>query len=96
MRKMSTKKEQPLVSKVIYKKDLKKSIESAISLIGGIEKFIQKSDTVLLKPNYNTAEHFPGSRDPAFIKAIIELHYDAGAGKVIVGERAAYIDTWKV
>jgi len=93
---MSTKKDQPLVSKVIYKKDLKKSIESAVSLIGGIEKFIQKNDTVLLKPNYNTADPFPGSSDPAFIKAIIELLYDAGAGKVIVGERSAYLDTWKV
>jgi uncharacterized protein (DUF362 family) len=85
-----------LVSKLACTEDLKRSIEHAVSLIGGIEKLVDKGDTVLLKPNYNTADPFPGSSDPNFIKAVIELLYDAGAGKVVVGERSAYPDTWKV
>jgi uncharacterized protein (DUF362 family) len=87
---------KPLVSRVTYTEDLKRSIEYAVSLIGGFEKVIDKGDTVLLKPNYNTADPFPGSSDPNFIKAVIELLYEAGAGKIVVGERSAYPDTWKV
>lgn len=86
----------PLVSKVIYNGDLKESIKRSISLIGGITKLVKKGDTILLKPNYNTADPFPGSSDPNFIKAVIEILYEAGAEKVIVGERSAYLDTRKV
>jgi uncharacterized protein (DUF362 family) len=87
---------KPLVSKLISTGDLKESIHHAVSLVGGIEKLVEKGDTILLKPNYNTAHPFPGSSDPGFIKAVIELLYEAGAGRVIVGERSAYLDTWKV
>lgn len=88
--------DRPLVSKVAFTGDLKESIDIAVSLIGGIKRVVEKGDTVLLKPNYNTADPFPGSSDPDFIKAVIELLYEAGAGKVIVGERSAYLDTQKV
>jgi len=86
----------PLVSKVSYKGDLRESIELAVSLIGGIQKIVHKGDTILLKPNYNTADPFPGSSDPSFIKTIIEILYEAGAGKVIVGERTAFLHSRKV
>ncbi|MGQ9506641.1 MAG: DUF362 domain-containing protein [Candidatus Bathycorpusculaceae bacterium] len=51
---------------------------------------------MLLKPNYNTADPFPGSSDSQFIKAIIELLYEAGAGKVILGERTAFLHNRRV
>lgn len=57
-----------LVSKVAYVGNLKESIEHSVSLIGGIEKLVKKGDTILLKPNYNTADPFPGSSDPEFVK----------------------------
>jgi uncharacterized protein (DUF362 family) len=85
-----------LVSKIAFTGNVKESIDYAVSLIGGIKRIIKKGDTILLKPNYNTAHPYPGSSDPSFIKAVIELLYEAGAGKVIVGERSAYLDTWKV
>jgi len=88
--------EKPLVSKVAYTGDLRESIEVSVSLIGGVRKLIKKGDTVLLKPNYNTADPFPGSTDPEFLKAVIEFLYDAGAGKVVVGERSAFLNTRKV
>jgi uncharacterized protein (DUF362 family) len=87
---------RPLVSKVIFEGDLINSIKRAVSLIGGINKLVKKDDVILVKPNYNTADPFPGSSDPNFIKAIVEILYEAGAGKVIVGERSAYLDTWNV
>lgn len=87
---------RPLVSKVICDGDLKESIKRSLSLIGGINKSVEKGDTVLLKPNYNTADPFPGSSDPDFIKAVIEILYEAGVERVIVGERSAYLNTRKV
>jgi uncharacterized protein (DUF362 family) len=86
----------PLVSKVAYNGNLKESVENSISLIGGLHKLVEKGDTILLKPNYNTSDPFPGSSDPHFIKAIIELLYDAGAGKVILGERTAFLHSRRV
>lgn len=88
--------ERPIVSKIVYKGNLKESIETSVSLIGGIQKFVKKGETVLLKPNYNTADPYPGSSDPEFIRAIIEMLYEAGAGKVIVGERTAFLHSRKV
>jgi uncharacterized protein (DUF362 family) len=87
---------RPLVSKIAYHGNLKESIENSISLIGGLDKLVEKGDIILLKPNYNTADPFPGSSDPQFIKAIIELIYDAGAGKVILGERTAFLHSRRV
>jgi uncharacterized protein (DUF362 family) len=87
---------RPLVSKVAYKGNLHESIQLAVSLIGGIQKLVKKGDTILLKPNYNTADPFPGSSDPAFIKAIIEMFYEAGAAKVILAERTAFLHNRRV
>jgi len=93
---LSLKGEKPIVSRVPYTGDLKASVESSVSLIGGIKRFIEEGDTVLLKPNYNTAHPFPGSSDPQFIKTIIELLYEAGAKRVIVGERTAFLNSLEV
>lgn len=87
---------RPLVSKVRYDGNLKESIAHAVFLIGGVNRFIEEGDTVLLKPNYNTADPFPGSSDPEFVRAIIELLYQAGAGKVILGERTALLNSRRV
>jgi uncharacterized protein (DUF362 family) len=87
---------RPLVSKVKCDGDLKDSIERSVTLIGGIDKLVKKDETILLKPNYNTADPFPGSSDPSFIKAVIKMLYDAGAREVIVGERTAFLRSYAV
>jgi len=86
----------PLVSKVSSEGDLKKAIQRAVSIIGGIEKLVKKGDTILVKPNYNTAHPYPGSSDPKFIGAVIELIYEAGAERVVLGERSSLLNTRKV
>ena len=58
----------------------------AIDLIGGLNRVINKGDTVLLKPNFNSDNPPPASSDPDFLKAIVELLVENGAGKVILGE----------
>jgi uncharacterized protein (DUF362 family) len=75
-----------LLSKVATTGDLKADILKAVSLIGGFNKVIDKADQVLLKPNYNTADPPPASSDPEFLRAMVELLLENGAGKVVVGE----------
>jgi len=86
----------PLVSKVSGEGDLKKVIQRAVSMIGGMEKLVEKGDTILVKPNYNTAHPYPGSSDPKFVKAVTELIYEAGAERVVLGERSSLLNTRKV
>ena len=85
-----------LVSKVTCDRSLRESIERSVALIGGIDKIVRRGDTILLKPNYNTADAFPGSSDPKFMKAVIEMLYEAGAEKVILGERTAFLHSRRV
>lgn len=73
------------VSQIKVENNLTASINQAVAEIGGWRKFISEGDKVLLKANFNTADPFPGSSDIGFLKAVVELTYLAGAGKVIVG-----------
>jgi uncharacterized protein (DUF362 family) len=75
-----------LLSKIATTGDLGTDILKAVDLIGGFNRVIDKGDQVLLKPNFNSADPPPASSDPSFLKAIIELLFEHGAGKVILGE----------
>ena len=71
-----------LVGKKIVTGDLKESIQSVVDSIGGFSKVIEPGDKVTIKPNLNTADPYPGSSDPEFIKALGELILEAGASKL--------------
>ena len=75
-----------LLSKIAATGNLKNDILGAVNLIGGFNKAINKGDRVLLKPNYNSPDPPPASSDPEFLKAIVELLFEHGAGKVTLGE----------
>jgi uncharacterized protein (DUF362 family) len=77
---------KPLVSKIEATGNLKDDVLKAVDVIGGFRKIISAGDKVLVKPNYNSSDKPPASTDPAFLKAVIELLFDHGAGKVVVGE----------
>jgi uncharacterized protein (DUF362 family) len=80
-----------LVSKVASNgQDLKGKILKAVDLIGGFSKVVEKGDKILLKPNFNTGDAPPGSSDPDFVKVVIELLYEHGASKVILGESSMF------
>ena len=74
------------VGKVAKFGSSKEAIQRVVSLIGGFNKVVQRGDEILLKPNFNTADPPPGSSDPDFVKAVIELLYEHGAKKVVLGE----------
>jgi len=65
---------------------IKEAVSKTVNEIGGFSKFIKSGDVVFLKPNFNTADPFPASTDLGFLKAVVELVYDAGAKLVMIGE----------
>jgi len=74
--------------------DIQKLIEP---LIGNIKDFIKPTDRVLLKPNFNTADPFPGSTAIDFLQAIIEIFREANPKELIVAESCTYfLNTEKV
>ena len=75
-----------LVSKVRSSGTPKRDIVRAVAAIDGFQRLVEPGGQILLKPNFNTADPPPASSDPLFVKAVIELLYEFGAGQVIVGE----------
>jgi uncharacterized protein (DUF362 family) len=75
-----------LVSKLWCDGDLRQNIGQAVAAIGGFQKLVGPGDTILVKANFNTADPPPASSDPQFVKSVIELLYEHGAGRVVLGE----------
>ncbi len=87
--------DRPLVSVIEHRGNIKESISAAVDAIGGLSRLVRRGDTILLKPNFNTADPSPASSDPAFVRAVIELLYDHGAARVTLGESSS-VSTGKV
>lgn len=86
-----------LVSKVSAESNLKNAIKQAVDLIGGFDKVINQDDTVTIKVNLNTADPYPASSDPQFIKALGESIFEAGAAKLkIIESSTLRLSTRKV
>jgi uncharacterized protein (DUF362 family) len=47
---------------------LKDAVAQAVRQLGGFGKFINPGERVLLKPNFNTADPFPGGHQPGFFE----------------------------
>jgi uncharacterized protein (DUF362 family) len=68
-------------------KDLKGDIKRAVDKMGGLDKALKKSDKILIKPNMNTGDPWPGGgTDPRFLDALIQVLQDAGYGHLTVGD----------
>ncbi|KPJ71322.1 hypothetical protein AMJ50_02405 [Parcubacteria bacterium DG_74_3] len=85
------------VSKVKVENNLKDSVSTAVNLIGGLKKIINRGDVVLLKPNLNTADPFPASTDVEFLKVVVDLIYDFHPKLVMIGDSSTMsLNTRKV
>jgi uncharacterized protein (DUF362 family) len=66
--------------------DVRAAVEAAVAEIGGIGKFVNSGDRVMIKPNLSFAS--PPERatttHPATIKAVMDMCIEAGASKVLV------------
>jgi len=81
---------QALVAKVIAGSDIRASLDKVITLLGNLGQAIRGGDKVLVKPNFNSPDPYPGSTDLVFLRAVIELLLEAGA-RVTVGESSGGI-----
>lgn len=63
-----------------------KMFDAGIKAIGGIERFVKKGQTVLVKPNigWNVPPENGGNTNPLLVKRVVESCLEAGAAKVIV------------
>ena len=66
-------------------------VREAVSLIGGLKRTGVDGKTVLVKPNVVSGEPAPGTTNPEVVRAVVELLYDEGASKVIVGDMSALL-----
>ncbi len=61
-------------------------VQTALTGLGGIERFVKPGQTVAIKPNATWA--YPpktaSSTDPDFLTAVIQAVQNAGAGRIIV------------
>lgn len=78
---------QAIVAKAKASEDLRASVDKVLALLGGLGMAIKRGDKVLVKPNFNSPDPYPGSTDLSFLRAIIERLLEAGA-KVTIGESA--------
>lgn len=81
---------KPIVAKVKAGEDLKVSINNTIALLGNLGAIISRGDKVLVKPNFNSPDPFPGSTDLLFLRGMLEALMEAGA-RVTIGESSGGI-----
>lgn len=65
-------------------KEIESSIREAISLIGGMKRFVQPGNSVLIKPNLSWRGGLSTRSD--ICRVIAKISFEAGAGKVTIGE----------
>ena len=82
--------DKALVARVIADRDIRASVNKAIALLGHLGTAIERGDRVLVKPNFNSPDPYPGSTDLGFLRAVIEILLEAGA-KVTIGESSGGI-----
>lgn len=76
---------------IVSGEDVKSMVKDAVALIGGFEKIDIKGKSVLVKPNVVTGDRNPTTTSPEVIRAVVELLYEEGAQKVIVGDMSGLL-----
>ncbi len=68
--------------------DVRKAVERAVDLVGGITRFIQPGAKVLIKPNLCIDKDWRSgaTTNPAVVEALVHLVRDAGAGDIVVAD----------
>ncbi len=67
----------------------------AIGLMGGMNKYVKKGQSVVVKPNigWNKPPEVGANTNPLLVKAVVEHCFQAGAKKVYVFDNVAYSST---
>ncbi len=70
---------------VAKEENIRKSVRKAVELCGGMN-FIKPGDTVLIKPNVNSNDPYPGTTNPEVLAEVIEIVKEKGAKRIIVAD----------
>jgi uncharacterized protein (DUF362 family) len=72
-----------------------KMFDAAIASMGGMNRYVKKGQTVVVKPNigWDVTPERAGNTNPILVKRIIEHCYNAGAKKVYVFDNTC--DNWE-
>jgi len=72
-----------------------KMLDSAMKALGGMDKFVKKGGTVLVKPNigWDVTPELAANTNPALVAGVVKHCLDAGASKVYVMDHTC--DGWK-
>lgn len=70
---------------------VKSMMAEALNQIGGLDKLDVKGKIILIKPNTVTGDPNPTTTNPEVVGAIVELLYEAGAKKAVVGDMSALL-----
>ncbi len=70
--------------------DYEKATMEAVSLVGGIRKYVKPGDVVVVKPNmgFNSRPELKANTDPIIVRTVVHLCFQALASKVYVFDRA--------
>jgi uncharacterized protein (DUF362 family) len=65
-----------------------KTIRAAMAALGGMDRFIQKGDVVMIKPNvaFDRPPALAATTHPDALRSVAKLCFEAGASKVIVAD----------
>ncbi len=71
---------------IVKNLDIKKAVRQAVNKIG-LPRVKRKK--VLIKPNCNSPDKYPGTTNPEVVVQLIELCQKAGAKEIIVGDKSS-------
>lgn len=75
---------------IVKESSIRESVRKAISMVGNLD-FIKPGDTVLVKPNVNSDDSYPGTTNPEVIKEVVSMCFEKGAKRVIVADRSGVL-----
>lgn len=75
--------------------DFATMLAAGISRLGGLNKLIAAGQDVLIKPNCNAPEPYPGMSDPPSVAAVIQEVKKVTTGTVSVGDQGFYPFTFE-
>ncbi len=76
---------QEHVFKIKAEGDLQNALQKSLNAHGDLKKTLTSGDKLLLLPNFNTADEFPGSTDMSFLKEVVGQILNTDVTKIYIG-----------
>ena len=73
---------------IAHGQEHEKTVRAALGALGGMERFVQRGDVVMIKPNvaFDRPPALAATTHPDALRAVAKLCFEAGASKIIVAD----------